>query len=249
MRDSFVFYRSFVDALRQMDEKDFKETVLAICDYALDGIDPELTGSGSIAFPLIKPQIDANTKRYKNGIKGGRPQNQNKTKTKPKRNQTITKTEPNNNQNETKTKPNVNVNDNENENVNVNDSNIPPTPLPGEWDWNKHDNLANVEHLLKSGEYNNADYIQRHEALYEYIKVWMQYKDSKKPRSSNHYANGMSISALLDKFVTNCENYGERAVIDVVNDSLAAGYQGIVWDKVKPNTRSGTTGKIDWSMV
>lgn len=41
MNDSFVFRRVFVDALRGATGEEFKECVMAICDYALDGKEPE----------------------------------------------------------------------------------------------------------------------------------------------------------------------------------------------------------------
>jgi hypothetical protein len=46
-------------------------------------------------FTLIKPNLDANQKRYENGKNGGRPKNQTETKQKPKPNQTETKPKPN----------------------------------------------------------------------------------------------------------------------------------------------------------
>jgi len=67
---------------------------------------PSLTGISKAVFLLIKPQLDANIRRFENGSKGGRP----KTKTKPKRNQNETKTKPNKNNN---VNDNVNVNDNQ----------------------------------------------------------------------------------------------------------------------------------------
>ena len=74
-------------------------------------------------FKLIRPQVDANNKKYENGKKGGRPANSADDK-----NQDETKPKPNDNQSETKPKrnvndnDNVNVNDNVNENVNANDN-------------------------------------------------------------------------------------------------------------------------------
>lgn len=44
----------------------------AIINYALDGVEPELNGIISGMFSLIKPNIDANNKKYENGKKGGR---------------------------------------------------------------------------------------------------------------------------------------------------------------------------------
>ena len=105
MRDSFIFYRSFYEAIKILDDRDRLEIYDAICEYAMNGNDTQMEAVGRAIFALIKPQIDANNKRYGNGAKGGRP----KTKAKPKQNQTITKPKPN-------------VNENDNENVNVNDN-------------------------------------------------------------------------------------------------------------------------------
>ena len=116
MRDSFVFYRSFAEAMKELPDDQKACLIDLICDYALDGIEPtEGTGAVIGMFKLMKPQIDANNKRYENGKKGGRPV----TKDKAEQNQTITKTKPNNNQDKTDTEPNVNVNVNDNVNDNI----------------------------------------------------------------------------------------------------------------------------------
>ncbi len=67
-------YRSFINSIRNLQAEDFKECVLAISDYALDGIDYQGSNGIVIMFmELVKPQIDANNQRYENGKKGGRP--------------------------------------------------------------------------------------------------------------------------------------------------------------------------------
>lgn len=71
--DSFIFYRSFRDAIADLDTGEQLETLLAICDYALYGIEPRLKGTPKAIFTLSKPNLDANYKRRKNGKKGGRP--------------------------------------------------------------------------------------------------------------------------------------------------------------------------------
>ena len=111
MRDSFIFYRSFFEASKPLNAEQKADLFDAICEYALNQEETERQPIVNAMFTLVKPQIDANFKRYKNGQKGGRP----KTKAKPKNNQTITKAKPNVNDN-------VNVNDNHNGNVNHNEN-------------------------------------------------------------------------------------------------------------------------------
>ncbi len=108
MRDSFIFYRSFFEATKPLNAEQKASLFDAICRYSLDLEEMQLDPICEAMFALIKPQLDANYKRWENSKKGGRP-NQTKTKVKPKRNQKLTKL-----------KPNVNVNDNDNDNVNEN---------------------------------------------------------------------------------------------------------------------------------
>lgn len=117
MRDSIVFYRSFYEAIKEIPLEEQGVVYNAIYGYALDGIEPELTGIAKAIFLLVKPQIDANNTRYENGKKGGKAKgNQNVTETEPNSNQNVTEIEPKPNQDETETEPNVNVNENVNEN-------------------------------------------------------------------------------------------------------------------------------------
>ena len=111
-RDSFVFYRSFFEAIAKVPDKEDRANIYdAICEYALNGNEIERGGIADIVFPLIRPQLEANNKRYMNGRKPKVKQTASETEAKPK--QTISKTQ-----------ANVNDNDNVNDNVNVNENNI-----------------------------------------------------------------------------------------------------------------------------
>ena len=99
-RDSFVFYRSFKNALSKLSDADRLAAYDALTDYCLDGLE-EADGVPAAIIEAFKPLIDANNKRFENGLKGGRPKsNQIETKEEPTENQTETKTEPNHNLNE-----------------------------------------------------------------------------------------------------------------------------------------------------
>lgn len=112
MKESFVFYKSFYDAIHKLDNKELKADIFeAICELALNEENIELNDSvGQIIMDLIRPQILANNKRYEDGKKGGRPKKNDTEKTTGYLNTKTTGYE--------NKKPNVNVN----ENVNVNDN-------------------------------------------------------------------------------------------------------------------------------
>ena len=114
MRDSMVFYKSFLASIRLLPKKHQLQFYNALFDYGFDGVEPSgLPGGAAALFNALKPQVDANNRKYENGKKGGRPKiNQDETKPKPNDNQTETKVEPNEN-------VNVNVNSNVNKNVDV----------------------------------------------------------------------------------------------------------------------------------
>lgn len=134
-RESFVFYRSFYDSIKKLKKTDRLQALDAIISYALDGEIIKTDGISEAIFLAIRPQIDANNKRYENGKKGGRKpkdsnseslaradepdnnmyyaDNKDTNEKKPTDIKSEDKKEPNEN-------VNVNVNDNVNDNVNVN---------------------------------------------------------------------------------------------------------------------------------
>jgi len=107
-RDSFIFYRSFFEATKPLSKEEKAELFDAICEFALDQNEPELSPIPKAMFALVKPQLQANYKKYLNWIKPKTKQEESKPKAKPK--QKLSKTEGNDNDND-------NDNDNVNENV------------------------------------------------------------------------------------------------------------------------------------
>jgi hypothetical protein len=71
-RDSFIFYRSFEEALRELQPSEEIELRRAIADYSLDFMEPKLTGLPKVLWGLIFPNLKANNQRFLNGIKGGK---------------------------------------------------------------------------------------------------------------------------------------------------------------------------------
>jgi hypothetical protein len=111
MRDSSIFYRSFYEAINELPDLNKLEVYTAIFEYSFNFNEIELSGLSKTIFTLIKPQLEANKKRFENGTKAkGKPE---KSKTEAKQKQNRSKVEANNNVNN-------NVNNNDNENINYN---------------------------------------------------------------------------------------------------------------------------------
>ena len=72
-KESFVYYRSFWDAIQTRPDNERLALYDAILLYAFEGKQSELQGVEYSIFTLIKPQIDANHRKWENGFKGGRP--------------------------------------------------------------------------------------------------------------------------------------------------------------------------------
>jgi hypothetical protein len=114
MKESFVFFRSFFEAIEEIDEKKQLKLYKSIANFALNNEKPtDLRGIEKAIFSLIEPQITASSKRYEVSKKCGE---YGKLGGRPKKEKTLKGFE-----NETlNVNDNVNVNDNHNENVNVN---------------------------------------------------------------------------------------------------------------------------------
>lgn len=99
-RNSFVFYDSFYLGIKELNDADRLAVYDAVVKYAIDGGFTSLNGLQNAIFSLIKPQIDANNKKYKNGKlgkgfgklggeygkRGGRPKTPQKPPTEPPKN-------------------------------------------------------------------------------------------------------------------------------------------------------------------
>ena len=190
MRDSCIFYRSFYESINELPDTNKLEIYNAIFSYSLNFIEPELSGLSKSIFTLIKPQLDANIKRFNNGLQP--KDKQTKSKTKAKQKQVKSKVEANNNVND-----NENVNNNENNNNNIGDS--PKTPLELKFD--------------------------------EFLKFRKAKKVPVLPES---------VEALKAK-LWKLSNKNEQVAIEILNESIANGYQGIFELKNKTNGKQNTT--------
>ena len=65
-RDQFTFYRSYYEAMKDLSVEECTKLLLAIAAYALDEEEPELSGSCSACFKLIRPTLDSGRNKAAN---------------------------------------------------------------------------------------------------------------------------------------------------------------------------------------
>ena len=76
------FYKSFYDAINELPDSSRLKMYDLIMEYQFFEIYPDennLEPIEKMAFTLIKPQLDASKKHFKDGSKGGRPRKETMT--------------------------------------------------------------------------------------------------------------------------------------------------------------------------
>lgn len=169
-RDSMIFYRSFYESLEGLTAITKAEVYDSIFKFGLDFIDPEFTDPiAKSLFKLIKPQLEANIRKFNNGKR-------------PKQKQNESKPEANQKQNESKTLTNVNVNVNDNDNVNLNDNIL----LKKE---TKNNLIKKGIQVNLPDEFNNDLFIDK----------WEEWKQYKKLELKQGYKSTISEGKVISK--------------------------------------------------
>ena len=65
-RKQFTWFRSYYDALKELPAEEFRDIVLAVCAYALDGEETELSGVARAIFTLIRPTLEVGRSKAEN---------------------------------------------------------------------------------------------------------------------------------------------------------------------------------------
>ena len=216
-RAQFTFYRSYYEAIRHLSKKDRETVLMAVCAYALDNVEPTLTGVAASVFTLIRPTLDSGRIKAENRInkrESTAEQNENKPGTNQK--QTKNKPESNQNQNENKTEQTGNEKEREIERE---------KEVEGE---NERENDSSISHPPLSPHKGDEDAVRERgfcPELEEAVLSWLRYK---RERREGYKPTG--LAKLLTQIEHEARDYGAAAVVDVMGKSMSANYQGIIWD-------------------
>ena len=98
-------------------------------------------------------------------------------------------------------------------------------------------NILNLNYLLDTYSIDYK-YILDNKELLDTVREWMEYKDQKKPKTANQYAE-KGMKGFLSKVISQSKQYGIQSVVQIINDSIANNYQGVTWDRL--DSRTGNT--------
>lgn len=228
MDESFVFYKSFMDAVQDLPPEVRCEAYEAIMTYSFTGEEPEMSQIAKIVFRMAKPQLDANKDRRKNAKKGGEAK-RDKAKAEQETAKAEQKTAKAENDSAYGTEevlpmaekdsaygtqgavPNVNVNGNGNVNVNGNENGKGKSK---EKTQKEKDALAERSFS---------------EPVKEALTDWLQYK-----REKGQSYKPTGLKQLFDGIETEIKNRGEPAVIEGIRNSMQNNWQGIFYHRPQP---------------
>lgn len=215
-RESFVFYRSFREAISKCPGEVQIILYRAVTDYALDQVTPDFAGVEDRQFveaiwTLIKPQLDANHQRFLNGCKGaeyghlgGAPKGNANARKQPQNNPKTT----------------ANVNENANENVNENGlvehsnnkrKNKHETNMEGLFDDAGEQRHGKVEDDPLTLPYNDQ----------EFVDTWNELIKQPKWRNKPTSALKLALKQL--------SQYSAEYAVVLMENAIAGNYQGVVW--------------------
>lgn len=229
-RKQFTFYASYYDAVKKLSKKDQLALLMAICAYAIDGVDANLSGGAASAFILIKPTLDASRRKAEIGKRGG---NSKQSESKPKANDK--QTAKFDKQNEANCKQSGSEKEKEKEiekekeykieGEKEKESSISPPPcVPpsrGEPDKREEDVLSGLSGPLR-----------------EKLQVWLDYK---RERRESYKPTG--LSALVSKTAREAAEHGEQDVMELIDQAMSCGYKGIPFDRLAGKRTDAGAGK------
>ena len=164
-----------------------------------------------MAFELIRPHIDANNKRYEDGKRGGRPRKITGSETeKP----LVLNKKTTGFENENliiKDKVKEKEKDKDKEKDKVKDKKVIAAETPGE---------ILIEEMCFSPELEST------------VKCWIRYKTEKR---QGYKQTG--LKSLLSRIKKEADTRGDRAVINLIQESMANNWQGIIWDRMSKTDR------------
>ena len=226
-RSQFTFYQSFANAAARIRSKaarcDFYE---AIINYALYEQEPDLsrlTDAASLGFLLCQPSLDSSRQKAIIGRRGGKAEangKQTASRSEANRKQTASRSEANGKQEEPASKKEI------------------KNKIEFKIESEKEIEIESEEEKEEESHVSAFTAAEREkmivdslrsfsEELREAVRSWVRYKTERREPYKR-----VGFAALLSRIAVSAGDYGDRAVIDAISQSMSSGYKGIVFDRL-----------------
>lgn len=236
-RTQFTFYESFFRAISRIRKAaDRAAAYDAICRYALYGEEPDferLPDSSAIAFELVKPNLDSARRKSEGGKKCGLKceEEDEDTGKIPIRNPQDTRKIDARCSEDTDKIPARYQEDTRKIPVRyLQDTDKIPTRYPQ--DAGNKNKKENKKENKKKIEKENECYIPLYAPLSEKLRLvcedWIRYKQERREPYKP-----MGLQNLISQIRRSAETHGDDAVIELIRASMASGYKGIMFDRLK----------------
>ena len=133
-----------------------------------------------------------------------------------------------------------NISNTSNNNINNTSSNISNTDEYND----KGKNIDNYKYMINNGVHKDSGYISANKKLHDGILDWMAYRDERKPTGKYRYLE-QGMKKWLSEVVKRDKEYGTDAIVDIINRTIAAQYEGIGWFWLKDYEKKPDGGKAD----
>ncbi|MBQ3255207.1 MAG: hypothetical protein IJA64_05710 [Rikenellaceae bacterium] len=228
-KNSFVFYDSFLSAMKHLNDAEFRECVLKIRDYALEGVDEESSSPMvNVIMAMAKPNLDSARRRYEVAVENGKKGAEfGKLGGAPKGNQNARKKQPQKQPLDVDANENIDVNEDENDDIDENDAADGTSGKQG-----FSSSFSNSSNSVLTNEANDSERLKEQEAKKEP-------RSEVRPSSSN-----ASVVGVADKGKGETPIYSKNSSIS--SAPLGTGSVGEAGSSAaRPSRREVKTGVYD----
>ena len=208
MKGTFILYTEMHEQMDLLTDEQAGKLIKAVFHYKADMELPEMDSVTAMVFAFIRQKLDRDEKKYDEVCEKHRQAGAKGGRPKKANGSEENQEKPNG---FLKTKNNQEKHDNEHE----------------------HDNEhGNNKTLKRTGAQGTASQMVIDRGFSAPVQTavldWLKYKTEKR---QGYKETG--LKSLLTAVQKRIDEYGEAAVIRCIEDSMAAGWQGIVWDRIK----------------
>lgn len=227
--NSFNAYHSYLKSIEPLNDSERGRLFTALLEYSSTGIAPKLRGNERFVFPAMKEQIDRDKASYEAKCAKNRESSAKGGAANARR-----------------WKPNG--------------SRSKPNGAEREPNGSQGQGQGQRQRQTLTG--NSAQGAQEPPKVSDYgfsseletaVTDWLTYKQE---RRESYKPTG--LKSMLTQVKNAAAEYGDAAVVDIIRDSMASGYQGIIFDRLKkggaPGGARGTVAesprpKRDWGIT